>query len=151
MGSYANEYKEILEVIKHLDTDDFEKIPIEYINFLQENCNNNHNFVYDTSKHFSEQDMLEGTKLLLFELFEKFGATEKQQFKIYQYKTLYINKEEEEKRRKYNPDDVFKRNIERNSNKNTPVIEKVEEKQVITTNKKESLWDKIKKYFKRKK
>lgn len=152
MGTYANEYKETLEIIKHLNTDDFEKIPIEYINYLQENCNHNHHFVYDTSKSFAEQDMLEGTKLLLFELFERFGTTEKQKVKINEYKTNYINRVEEEKRRRYNPDDVFKNNIKTNSTQITPIVEEVEEQQLqmVSYKEKESAWTKIKKWFKRK-
>lgn len=151
MGSYGNEYKETLEIIKHLDTQDFEKIPIEYINYLQENCNKEHNFVYDSSKSFAEQDMLEGTKLLLFELFAKFGTTEVQKQKIRKFKTIYLGKEEEEKRKRYNPDDVFKKNIERINKHYAPIIEKPEEQQVIVIKHKASLWSKLLKLFRIKK
>lgn len=107
--SYANAYKEVLTVINNLTKEDYEKIPQKYIEFLETNCNNDYDFEYNTSKSFEEQELLEETKLILFGLFEKFGATDTQQAKIKAYKTNYNNKLEEQKREKYNPNDIFKK------------------------------------------
>ena len=106
---YANAYKEVLAVLNNLVKEDYEKIPGEYIEFFETNCNNDYDFEYDTSKSFSEQDFLDDTKYILFGLFEKFGATEMQKTMIKAFRTSYYNKLEEEKRKKYNPDDIFKK------------------------------------------
>ena len=115
---YANAYKEVLIVISNLVKEDYEKIPKEYIKFLKENCNNEYEFIYDTSKSFNEQELLDDTKYILFGLFEKYGATEIQKAKINAYKINYRNQLEKQKIEKYNSNDIFKneqgKNIEEN-------------------------------------
>ena len=115
---YANAYKEVLIVISNLVKEDYEKIPKEYIKFLKENCNNEYEFIYDTSKSFNEQELLDDTKYILFGLFEKYGATEIQKAKINAYKINYRNQLEKQKIEKYNSNDIFKneqgKNVEEN-------------------------------------
>ena len=106
--NYANAYKEVLIILNNLIKEDYDKIPKEYIEFLIANCNNDYEFYYDNSKTFEEQDLLEDTKYILFGLFEKFGATESQKEKIKAFRNNYYNKLEQEKREKYNPDNIFK-------------------------------------------
>ena len=113
--SYANAYKEVLIVLNNLIKEDYEKIPKEYIEFLETNANPDYDFKYDSSKAFNEQELLDDTKYILFGLFEKYGATEVQKLKIKAFKSNYNEKLEKEKRDKYNPDDIFKKN---NLNKN---------------------------------
>ena len=115
---YANAYKEVLIVINNLVKEDYEKIPKDYINFLENNCNKDYEFKYDTLKSFDEQDLLEDTKYILFGLFEKFGATELQKAKIKSFKTNYSNKLEKQKLEKYNPDDIFNKKLEKNNHQN---------------------------------
>ena len=107
-ANYTNAYKEVLIVINNLTKEDYDKIPKEYIKFFKEKCNNQHEFKYDTSKPFSEQMLLDDTKIILFWLFAKYGATEIQKEKIENYKTNYRIKLEQQNREKYNPDNIFK-------------------------------------------
>lgn len=132
----ANAYKEVLEVLNNLDKEDYNRIPKEYIEVLEENCNNKHEFKYDTTKSFEEQELLEDTKYILFGLFEKFWATDTQKAKIKAYKVNYINNLEEQKRAKYNPDDIFKKKVinDISSNNDTPsqnALIKIEESNVF--------------------
>lgn len=106
--SYANAYKEVLVVINNLVKKDYDKIPKEYIDFFKENCNSNYQFKYDNSKSFAEQNLLDDTKYILFGLFEKFGTTDIQKAKIKKFKNNYNNNLEEQKREKYNPNEIFK-------------------------------------------
>ena len=80
--NYANAYKEVLIVINNLVQEDYDKIPKEYIEFLENNANSDYDFKYDSSKSFDQQELLDDTKYILFGLFEKYGATEKQKLKI---------------------------------------------------------------------
>ena len=108
--NYANAYKEVLIVISNLIKEDYEKIPKEYIEFLERNANPDYDFKYDISKAFDEQELLDDTKYILFGLFEKYGATEAQKSKIKALKNNYNEKSEKQKREKYNADKIFKKN-----------------------------------------
>jgi len=137
--NYADAYKEVLVILDKLIEEDYNKIPKEYIEFLTENCNNDYEFNYDTSKTFEEQQLLDDTKYILFGLFEKFGATELQKQKIKNFKKNYYNKLEEEKRNLYNSENIFKeKKVEKNENINL----------VIKENKKENFINKILKFIK---
>ena len=118
--NYANAYKEVLIVLDNLIKEDYNKIPKEYIEFLTNNCNNEYKFKYDASKAFEEQELLDDTKYILFGLFEKFWATEKQKEKIKTFRNNYYNKLEQEKSEQYNLDDIFKKS---NNNTKTSSIE----------------------------
>ena len=106
-NNYANAYKEVLVILNNLKKEDYDKTPKEYIEFLEENCNKDYDFFYDTSKPIEQQELLDDTKYILFGFFEKFGATELQKQKIKAFKNSYYQKMEEEKKAKYNTD-VFK-------------------------------------------
>ena len=105
--NYANAYKEVLVILNNLIKEDYDKIPKKYIEFLTENCNNDYEFYYDTSKTFEQQELLDDTKYILFGLFEKFGSTELQKEKIKAFKNTFYRKLEEEKKAKYNSENIF--------------------------------------------
>jgi len=138
---YANAYKEVLIVISNLIKEDYEKIPKDYIKFLKENCNNEHKFIYDTSKSINEQKLLDDTKYILFGLFEKYGATEIQRAKIKSYKANYTKQLEEQKKEKYNPEDIFKNKYKKN------IEEHVMQTEIIVY--KENIFKKLIKIIKR--
>ncbi len=56
---YADAYKEVLVILDTLIEEDYNKIPKEYIEYLKENCNNDYNFYYDTSKNLEQQKLLD--------------------------------------------------------------------------------------------
>lgn len=125
---YTNAYVEVLEVLKQLNKEDFSKIPKEYIMYLEENSNKYFSFRYDLSKPLKDQNISENAKLILFFLFEKFGANEKQKKKINDFKANIIAQNEKEKAEKYNYDDLFKKRNHQNK------IENVNNKLVIQNN-----------------
>ena len=138
--NYANAYKEVLVILDNLIKEDYDKIPKEYIEFLKSNCNNEYEFYYNTSKPFEEQKLLDDTKYILFGLFEKFGATELQKEKIKAFKNNHYRKIEEEKRKIYNPDNIF--NNEKNNIDITISKQQIEEKSLVE-NKKISWYQKL--------
>lgn len=104
---YANAYTEVLCIIKNLAKEDYNKIPKEYIDFFEANCNKDYDFKYDVTIPLNDQEILDDTKYILFGLFEKFGATETQKNKIAAFKKNYNKELEEQKRKKYNPSEIF--------------------------------------------
>lgn len=130
----TNVYKEVLNVISSLVKEDYDKISKDYIDFLKSNCNNEYESKYDVSKPFEEQELLEGTKYILFYLFEKFGATDSQKIKIRSIKADYEKKLEENKQ-KDNTYEIFKnrqndlnKKILNNSKENIEIVEYKREK-----------------------
>lgn len=58
-------YVEILEILKHVEPQYVQKIPLEVINFFEENKDLEYNFVYDDSVSIIYQDILENTRNIL--------------------------------------------------------------------------------------
>lgn len=106
---YANAYSEVLEILKHISQEDYNKIPKEKIMLFQSNCNKEYNFTYDMNKTLDEQNVSKKAKTILAILFRDYWATDAQREKI-KAKEQYDRKiKEEENREKYNPDNLFKK------------------------------------------
>lgn len=128
-NNYEDAYKEVLVIINNLKKEDYNKIPKKYIDFFRKNANQNYYFKYDKNKTLEEQNLLDDTKYILFGLFEEFGATDSQKMMIKNIRIDYNNKLEEEKRKKYNPDDIFKKNVYPNiAKENMQIVEYNEKK-----------------------
>lgn len=106
-------YKEIYEILRIFPQELVAKIPQEKIRFFYNNMDNS--YEYNISKEtFDGQTMLEETKAILTILFRDYWATPVQKEKILSYENIERNKLEEETRRKYNPDNLFKKKEEQN-------------------------------------
>ena len=136
-------YTEVIEVLKHMEEIEVNKIPKEIINYYQENRDISYDFKIDAEKSFQEQTLLEQTKVILAILFRDYWATEEQKEKIKQKEKYDLNKIEEEKKERYSTDNLFKRKQE------------VEPEKALIEYKKENWHNKfiefMRKFFKRKK
>lgn len=106
---FANACTEILEIFKYLNKSDFEKIPQSKIHLFEINANKNHKFIYNQDEEFEKQQISKKTRELLAVLFIKYWATEKQKNAIQKYDIQYLEKKENEKKKKYNYYDIFKK------------------------------------------
>ena len=79
---YANAYTEVLDILKHISKEDYEKIPKSKIKVFEENCNKNYNFTYDENKTLDEQNVSEITKVIIAILFRDYWATKEQRYVI---------------------------------------------------------------------
>lgn len=79
---YANAYSEVYEILKHLEDDEYSKIPAALIEVIEENRNINYQYILDENKSLSEQNMLEETKAILLNLFRDYLANPTQKYKI---------------------------------------------------------------------
>ena len=101
-------YKEIYEILRIFPKELVAKIPQEKIRFFYNNMDNS--YEYNISKEtFDGQTMLEETKAILTILFRDYWATPTQREKILAYENSAKKMLEEETRRKYNPDNLFKK------------------------------------------
>lgn len=79
---YANAYTEVLDILKYISKEDYEKIPKSKIKVFEENCNKNYNFTYDENKTLDEQNVSEITKVIIAILFRDYWATKEQRYVI---------------------------------------------------------------------
>jgi len=105
---YAKAYKEVVTILSYVPAEDLQKIPQEKVNFYIENMDKEYEYILDENIEFEEQDMSEITKAILANIFRDYWATPYQRERIEAKEKYDIEKEEEEKREKYNPDNIFK-------------------------------------------
>ena len=120
---YANAYKEVIEILKHVSKEDYDKIPEEKINLFETNANKDYSFTYDINKTLDEQNVSKKAKTIIAILFRDYWATDIQREKI-KAKEQYDRRINEQKSREiYNPDNIFKK-TEKIENNTTPAEEK---------------------------
>ena len=96
------------------------------MNFFEE-----YKYIIDNLDNFQEQKMLKETETILAVLFRDYWATEEKRRKILEKEKYDLSILEKEQRKKYNPDDIFKKvkkdehvNVEiSDNNTNTALIE----------------------------
>ena len=90
---YANAYTEVLDILKYISKEDYEKIPKSKIKVFEENSNKNYSFTYDENKMLDEQNVSEITKAIIAILFRDYWATKEQRY-------IIIKKQQEIKEQK---------------------------------------------------
>lgn len=141
--NYQKAYKEILEILKYVPEESVKKIPQEMRDMFEKEQLKTYDFQIDTSKTFEEQELLEETKAILANIFRDYWATPYQKERI-EIKEKYDRQQSEEQKRKiYNPNDLFK-----NKNNRNPDFEKLSNLPIEV--KKESFFKMIINFFKKK-
>lgn len=104
---YANAYAEILEILKHISEEDYNKIPKKKIRVFEEFATKDYEFTYDPRKTLDEQNVSSITRYIIAILFRDYWATEKQRRIILDNEKLDKVNSEREKREKYDPNKIF--------------------------------------------
>ena len=112
--AYAKAYTEVLEIIKYFPKEEYIKIPVEKIEFYKNNMDKDYNFKINPEIDLSEQNISPEANAIIVNLFTNYYATEEQKVKIKNILDINQRKEEQEKREKYNPDNIFKNRNEEN-------------------------------------
>lgn len=55
--NYANAYTEVLEILKYIPKEDYNKIPKNKIELYETYSNKNYNFIYNPDKTLDEQNV----------------------------------------------------------------------------------------------
>ena len=106
---YPKAYKQVIEILKYAPQEIVDKIPQKMIKTFKTNMDDKYDFKIDISKSFEEQDVLEETKAILANIFRDYWATPEQKERILEKEKNDREIEENLKREKYNPDDLFKK------------------------------------------
>ena len=112
---YAKAYTEVLEILKYFPEEEYKKIPVEKINFYKSNMDKDYKFTINPEVDLANQNISKEANAIIVRLYRDYYATEEQKFKINEILDLNQKKEELEKRKKYNPDDIFKNNQQINT------------------------------------
>ena len=151
-NKYAKAYTEVVELLNALPIDEFNQIPSEEIEFYKENMDKDYNFLIDSGVDLSKQNISFEANSIIIDIFQKYFATEEQKKKI--EKILEKNSAEEDalKRERYNPDNIFKKEVPSNikveetiENENENVD--VEKNEILPINVKENIFFKIKNFI----
>ena len=118
---YSIAYSEVLEILKHISQEDYEKIPKSKIELYKENANKDYVFNYNPTKTLNEQNVSKIAKGIIAILFRDYWATPEQREKIIRKQNNDRIQIEMEKAKKYNPD-VFKANKNKEEVKNKSLV-----------------------------
>lgn len=103
---YKIAYSEVLEILKYISKDDFNKIPPNMIEMFKTNASEENKFVYNKNKTLQEQNVSETARTIIAILFRDYWATEEQREKILNVQNVERQKYVQEK---YNTDNLFKK------------------------------------------
>ena len=111
---YSNAYSEVLEILKYISKEDYEKIPNSKIELFETNHNKEYIFKYNPNKTLDEQNVSKTAKAIIAILFRDYWATELQKEKIIAKQNYDRMQLEEKKKERYNSDNLFKNNKKKN-------------------------------------
>lgn len=106
---YSKAYTEVLEIIKYLPEEEYNKIPKEKIEFYKNNMDKDYKFTVNPEIDLSEQNVSTEAGAIIVTLYRDYFATEEQKKILEEIIELNEKKSELEKRKKYNPEDLFKK------------------------------------------
>lgn len=125
---YSNSLYQINEILKYMEPNLKARIPKKFISYFENNKSQEYNWNIDKSLPLEKQDLLPTTKEILAVLYKDFICDDVERVKL--EKTLSNNeiKYQEELRKKYNPDNIFK-----DRQKSTEYVETQKENTEIAT------------------
>ena len=148
-SKYGIAYSEVLEILKHIPIEDYNKIPRNEIELFETYAAKDLTFNYDSSKTLEEQNVSNITKGIIILLFRDYWATEIQRNKIVAKQNYDRVKLEEKKKEIYNPDNIF---INNHKNSLVDIPENKQEKSLVKIDDikwYKKIWNRIKNFFKK--
>lgn len=113
---YTKAYTEVLEILKYLPKNEYNKIAKEKIKFFEDNKDDSYKFSINPQMPLDEQNISIEANSIIIVLFRDYFATENQKEKLNTILKQNEYKYQEEIRNKYNPDDIFKDKKDRSFN-----------------------------------
>ena len=113
--TYKCAYTELNAIFKFLPSDELKKIPAKIRKNIKEEMNAEYEFRLDLNKPLIEQNLMNETKALIIEIYERFlcDEEEKEQWKVYD--NFCFNKIEERKKNQYAVENIFETRQEENT------------------------------------
>ena len=124
---YKIAISETLHYLKGIKQSDIDKIPNKFMDFLRNNESTNYKCTFDYTKPLSKLELMDETKGLIAMICLNYWCeTEKQKNNFKKHISENETKYQEELRKKYNPNDIFKYKTEKDNinnitNSNLPI------------------------------
>lgn len=110
--NYKKALVEVDAVLSCLDYNEYKKIPANIINAIENNKDEEYTYDYDEELEYEDWSLMPETKAILYNIFKKYLATEEQRKYLQQKERLENYKIESEKIKKYNSENLFKKEKE---------------------------------------
>ena len=101
---YKNAFTETNIILKHLNKNDYNKIPNDVIVTIENNQNKNYIFELNEKLDLSKQELLPETRALLFNIFRDYFATDSQKERMEKHQQEERDRLNELKKKKYSSD-----------------------------------------------
>ena len=144
MIDYNKRLVEVDEILNYLSKENLEKIPEDVRQSIKENKDKEYVWKYDENKPLKYQNVSRDTIAFLSYLNMEYLLNEEQKAFIENMHKMNEKKLEEEKREKYNPDNIFKNSED--LHRDAQNVQ--DEQEIVMTQYKESIFTKIKNWFK---
>lgn len=105
---YSNALYQINEILKYMAPNLKARIPKKFISYFENNKSQEYNWTIDKSLPLEKQDLLPTTKEILTVLYKDFICDDMERVKLEKILNSNELKYQEELRKKYNPDNIFK-------------------------------------------
>ena len=137
---------EVIDILKHSEIEVTQKIPKKFIEFLTKNSDRDYIPNIDYSEENWENSIEEDAKVLIALIYRDYIMSEEEKEKVKEE----AEKQEQEIREKYNPDNLFKKNLKIENEKSQDDTEQEVQKSLLII--KEEKWyeriiNKIKEIF----
>ena len=110
--NYKKALVEVNAVLSCLDYNEYKKIPANIIDAIENNKDEEYMYDYDEELEYEDWSLMPETKAILYNIFKKYLATEEQRKYLQQKERLENYKIESEKIKKYNSENLFKKEKE---------------------------------------
>ena len=112
---YQNAFAEVSIILSYIDEADFDKIPQDVISVIEQNKSNDYDYDMNEEIDIFSQPMLPETKAILYNFFRDYWATPEQKQKIIKFQREERYKIEENKRKNYAYENIFKKHENSNN------------------------------------
>lgn len=112
INNYKKALVEVDAVLSCLDYNEYKKIPTNIIDAIENNKDEEYMYEYDEELEYEDWSLMPETKAILYNIFKKYLATEEQRKYLQQKERLGNYKIESEKIKKYNSENLFKKEKE---------------------------------------
>lgn len=109
-SKYSKAFTEVIEILKKISREDYEKIPLEIIEIMEDNMDKDYVVCYNPEIPIEEQDFSDEAKIILAIFFRDYWATEEQKKKILLKEKQDEYLEELEKQKEFT-DDIFNNSL----------------------------------------
>lgn len=107
--NYKKALVEVDAVLSCLDYNEYKKIPANIIDAIENNKDEEYTYDYDEELEYEDWSLMPEAKAILYNIFKQYLATEEQRKYLQQKERLENYKIESEKIKKYNSENLFKK------------------------------------------